>query len=710
MKRIPIILLALAAMLLTALAVSAQDVTKLKYPALNPVVIPKVEKVTLENGLRLYILEDNSLPIVRASVRLNCGGYLEPAEKVGLGTICGTVLRTGGTAKWTGDQIDEALESVGASVETSIGATSGSASMYTLAENLDLGMEVLAEVLRRPAFNQEKIDLAKVGLRSGISRRNDDPFSIGIREFLKAVYGADSPFARYPEYATVDAVTRTDLMMFHQACFHPENVQLAIWGAVNKDEIIAKVKQYFGDWEKGSFPVPPPPKVDYKYEQGIYYAEKADVNQTNIIMGHVGGFVTDPDYPALIVMNNILGGSFASRLFNNVRSKEGLAYSVGGAYTANVAYPGTFYSFASTKSETTAKAIKEIIKQIKSMQTIPPTPAEMSIGKDGYLNSFVFNFDSRSEVISRMMYYDFYGLPEDFLAKEKESVEKVTPADVMAAANRAIHSDALKIVVVGKGADFETPLDQLGLGTVANLDITIPANVPKKELVITDENLAKGKALLTKAATAHGGLKAIKAVKSVSMKGVSTVSTPGGDFPIPVEMLYQFPDKVRSQADVMGNKMIDIRNGETGWKMDRTGAFVPKTPDDIKQDAVETARNTILLLGQSDSPTLKAVYAGEGDAGGKAVSLVAIVGDDGQPTVTLGIDPTSGQLLSKEYWGNGFMGEGNMQEVYSDFKKSGAVLMPMSTLQNMNGQKMMVVSITELVINGAVPPGSFDKP
>lgn len=711
MKRMSILTLALAALLLGALSVSAQDVTKLKFPALNPITIPKVEKVTLDNGLRLYILEDNSLPVVRASVRINCGGYLEPADKVGLAQICGQVLRTGGTSKWTGDQIDEALESVGASVETNIGNLSGSASMYTLTENLDLGLEVLAEVLRRPAFAQDKIDLAKVGIRSGISRRNDDPFSIGIREFIKAIYGPDSPYSRYPEYATVDAVSKSDLVMFHQICFHPENFQIAIWGDIKKDDIVSKMKQYFGDWEKGQVPIPQPPKVDYKYEQGVYYVAKEDVNQSNIILGHIGGLVTDPDYPALIVMNNILGGSFASRLFNNVRSKEGLAYSVGGAYTANVTYPGTFYSFASTKSETTAKAINEIIKQIKSMQTIPPTPAEMSIGKDGYLNSFVFNFDSRSEVIGRMMYYDFYGLPEDFLAKEKESVEKVTPEDVMAAAKRAIHSDALRIVVVGKGEDFETPLDQLGLGPVTTLDITIPAAAPKRELAVTDENLAKGKAILAKSAAAHGGLKAIKAVKTVSVKGVNTVSTPQGDFPFNVEMIYQLPDKIRQKMDVMGQTFYDIRNGDAGWKSDpRAGTMVPKTADDIADDKKETLRNTVILLGQSDSPNLKACYAGEGEAGGSPVELVAILGEDGKAYVTVGIDPKSGNLVSKEYWGPTMMGEGNVQEVFGDFSKSGGVLMPMSTTVSMNGQKVMVVKLSEMTVNGTVPAGSFEKP
>lgn len=710
MKRMMYFIASLAAVLLVALPLAGQNVSKIKFPPLNQIAIPDVERVTLDNGMRLYILEDPSLPVVRASVRVNCGAYLEPPTKLGLAQICGQVLRTGGTAKWTGDQIDAALEAVGASVETSIGATSGTASMFTLSENLDLGLEVLAEVLRRPKFSQEKIDLAKVGMRSNISRRNDDPFGIGIREFLKVVYGAESPYARVPEYATVDAVAQDDLKLFHLAFFHPENMQLAIWGDVRKDDIVAKVNQYFGDWAKGNVPVPQPPKVDYAYESRVYFVNKEDVNQTNILIGHIGGYMTDPDYPALIVMNNVLGGSFASRLFNNVRSKEGLAYAVGGAYTASITYPGAFYSFASTKSETTGKAIKEIINQIKSMQTLPPSPAEMSIGRDGYLNSFVFNFDDRSELISRMMTYDFYGLPEDYLAKEKSAVEKVTAADVVAAAKKNIHSDELKIVVIGKGSDFETPLDQLGLGPVDTLDITIPAGAPKQELAITPENLAKGKELLTKAATTHGGLKAIKAVKTVSAKGVSNVSTPGGDFPIPVEMVYQFPDKIRTQADVMGQKIVDIRNGDVGWKTDRTGGFAEKSADEIKEDAIETARNTLILLSRVEDPNLKAVYAGDGEIDGTKVSKVAILSENGEAFVTVGIDAISGQIRSKEYWGKGVMGEGNLMEVYSDYKKSGAVMMPMTTIQNLDGQKVMVTGLTEVTINGVVPPGSFDKP
>ena len=157
-------------------------------------------------------------------------------------------------------------------------------------------------------------------------------------------------------------------------------------------------------------------------------------------------------------MNNILGGGFGNRMFNTIRSKEGLAYGTSATYTANISYPGFFYGYVGTKSETTAKAIREVIKVIKSMQTDPPTAEEMDRAKNAYLNSFVFNFDTKGEVVTRMMSYDYHGLPEDFLQQTKEKVEQVTSADVVAAAMKNLRPDALQVVFVGKGEDFDMPL------------------------------------------------------------------------------------------------------------------------------------------------------------------------------------------------------------------------------------------------------------
>ncbi len=694
---------------LLAMAVTAQDVDKLKYPTLHQVEIPQVERITLDNGMRLYLLQDRSLPVFNASVRVNCGSYLEPADKVGLAGICGSVMRTGGTQKWTGDQIDEALEAVGGSVESFIGLESGGARVDILSDYTDLGLEVLSQVLRYPVFDQDKIDLAKVQTRSGISRRNDDPQQIAVREFKRVIYGPESVYARNVEYATVNAISRDDLVKFHAAYFHPQNIQIAIWGDFDRDSLLAEVNKYFGDWKKEGDPVAPLPQVDYKFGNHVYYINKPDVNQTNILLGHIGGLVTDPDYADLIVMNNILGGGFGSRLFNTVRSKEGLAYSASGVYTANIKYPGIFYSYASTKSETTVKAVKAIISEIKRMQVDAPTPDEMRMGKDGYLNSFVFNFDSRAEIVNRLMNYDFNGLPEDFLFKTKDEVEKVDPPAVLAAAQKNLRPDALNIIVVGKGSDFEMPLDQAGLGPVTNVDITIPSAEQKTELTVTPDNLKKGQELLTKAVQANGGLDNFKKVNAISSKGVLTIMAQGREFPLNFESMTVYPDKNLQVMTMMGQKMYNIRNGNTGWKTGQTGEVVAMTEDDIASSDEDMSRNTISIFRQADKPTYQPVYDGTGTLNDVSVEYLAIVNKDGDKVCRFAFD-TNGKLVGKSYWGQTPSGEGNIQEVYSDFQDIKGIKIPMSTSRLLEGKPAMKVSISEYNVNPVIPDNAFNKP
>ncbi len=710
-KNIASMMVLILLLTLAAVSAKAQDVDKLKFPKLSELEVPEVDRVTLDNGIRLYLLEDKSLPLFNVSVRVNCGSYLEPEDKVGLAEICGTVMRTGGTAKWTGDEIDELLEGVGATVETFIGTVSGGARVNVLNEYTDLGLEVLAEILRRPIFDEDKIELAKVQERSAIARRNDDPQNITFREFRKAVYGANSPYARHTEYATINTITRDDLMAFHKAYFHPQNVQMAIWGDFDREALLSKINEYFGTWERAGEPVPEPPEVKYEFDSKVHYAQKTDVNQSNIVIGHIGGFVTDDDYAARIVMNNVLGGSFGSRLFNSVRSREGLAYAVFGVYTANIAYPGVFYNFASTKSESTGKAVQEIIKEIKRIQTDPPDDDEMRTGKDGYLNSFVFKFDTKQEVVTRLMNYDFYGLPEDFVFQEKENVEKVTPADVIAAAKKNLHPEALRILVVGKGEDFDMPLEQLGFGQVDTIDIAIPSAEEQKELAVTPENLKKGMEILQKAVQAHGGLDNFKKIKSLSIKGTFLLSMRGTEIPIAVEWLRVFPDKSKSVMSVMGQKIVQIRNGNIGWKTDQaTMQLTAMTEEDIAETDEEWSRTTIRIFAASDDPYYQAVYDGTGELDGRPISFVALIDKDGEQICRLAISSGSHELVGKYYYTETPLGAGTVEETVSNFSEISGVRLPMTTVRNLSGQKLSETVIAEFIINGEIPPDAFDKP
>jgi zinc protease len=449
-----------------------KDYKNLHYPRLAEIQMPEVKKVTLDNGIKLFLVEDHQLPLINVSAKIRTGSIYEPADKTGLASICGEVMRTGGTKTRTGEQIDETLESIAASVETGIGLDSGSANISVLKEDIDTALEILSDILQNPAFPEDKIELAKIKRRTEISRRNDNPGFIARREYSKMIYGPNSIYARQTEYATINKITRDDLVNFHKQFYYPNNVRLAVWGDFDSDQMIKKIENAFKDWKKGNIVLPPLPDVAYQYKQTVNLVSKDDLNQSNICLGHIGTTMNDPDYFALVLMNRVLGQGFTSRLFKNIRSRMGLAYSISGNYAANYAYPGTFLVACQTKSQATIKAINAMKDEIKRITEEEVTDDELSVAMESFINTFVFNFDTKGKIISRLVDYDYYGYPEDFIFQIRRNVEKVTKKDILQVSQKHLKPDSLQILVIGRPADFDQPLDSLG--SVNKIDVTIP--------------------------------------------------------------------------------------------------------------------------------------------------------------------------------------------------------------------------------------------
>ena len=204
------------------------------FGPLNPIKMPKIQRAELPNGIKLFLVEDHEYPTIDMWAAIRTGSVYEPADKIGLAAMTGTVLRTGGTQSKTGDQIDRELETIAASVETGIGDTSGSIRVSVLKEDFDKALAVLADVLMHPAFREDKINLAKIQQKSMIARRNDDIGSITYREFDRLMYGKDSPYARQTEYATIDAITRQDLVDFLQRLLPSEQHPAWRSGAISR--------------------------------------------------------------------------------------------------------------------------------------------------------------------------------------------------------------------------------------------------------------------------------------------------------------------------------------------------------------------------------------------------------------------------------------------------------------------------------------------
>jgi zinc protease len=437
-------------------------------PAFHPWEPKRIE---LPNGMVIFLLEDHELPLIEGVARIRGGSREEPANKAGLVDIYGEVWRTGGTKTQTGDQLDDFLEIRAARVETGNSADSTTISLSCLKGDFEDVFKVLVGLLREPEFRDDKVDLAQKEAFDAISRRNDDVNGIATRETTKLAYGPNNPYARQPEYATIAAVTRQDLIDWFNAHVSPNNIILGFSGDFSATEMEAKLRQVFAAWPKGAAWE----KKDLEFhpaKPGYYLISKDDVNQSNVRMVGLGTTRNSPDYFAIEVFNEAFGGGFSSRLLRTIRTAQGLAYSVGGGIGTAFDHPGILRLALGTKTGTTVESILALDVQIDDLTKNPISSEEIQQAKDTILNSFVFQFDSPKKVLRERMAYEFYGYPADFLAKYRQGIEKVGTADVARVAAKYLHKDQLAVLVVGKPSEFDKPLTSLG--PVKNVDISIP--------------------------------------------------------------------------------------------------------------------------------------------------------------------------------------------------------------------------------------------
>ena len=448
-----------------------KDWNKIQAPPLPAFEPQEPTRIQLANGMVIFLQPDHELPLITATADIRGGSIYLPANKAGLVSIYGDVWRTGGTKSKTGDQMDDFLEARAAKIETSGGSDSTSIGLDCLKGDFDAVFDLYLDLLHNPEFRQDKIELTKQQMYAAISRRNDSVDSIVGRETAILGYGKDNPYARVPEYATVAAITRDDLLNWHKQYVQPNNIIFGITGDFDPKAMEAKLRQAFESWPKG----PAAKSPDIKFtdpKPGYYLVKKSDVNQSSINLLSLGIKRDNPDYFAVSVMNEIFGGGFSSRLFNNVRAAQGLAYNVGGGVGAGFGHVGLTDVEMETKSASTVEGIDALYKEIDGMRSNASTPAELKRAKDQILNSFIFRFDTPEKVLREKMLYEFYHYPLNFLEQYRSQVEKVTAEDVSRVAKKYLHKENLAVLVVGNAEEFGTPLTKLG--QVQDVDITIP--------------------------------------------------------------------------------------------------------------------------------------------------------------------------------------------------------------------------------------------
>jgi zinc protease len=669
----------------------------LKYPPLPQVKIPEPAEFTLSNGMRILLLEDHELPLIRGLALIRTGNLLDPPDKRGLSQAMADVLRSGGTKSKTGDQIDEELENIAGSVEAGMDETSASMSFSGLKETADQVLAVFKDVLTNPEFRQDKLDLTLLQYRSAIARRNDDAGDIPSRELTRILYGPDTPYGWQPEYEHLARITRQDLVAFYQRYYFPKNIMLAVYGDFSAAEMHDKLEKLMADWKVEQSPAPAFPAFTAKAAPGVYFAPREDVTQTFFSIGHLGGTLRDPDYPALEVAANILGEGFSSRLISRIRTQLGYAYSIGASWSANYNHPGTFRIGGSTKSMTTVETVQAIREEVDKLRTTEVTEKELDEAKQAVLNSFVFNFDSPAKTLNRVMRYEYFGYPKDFLFQYQKAIAAVTRADVLRVAKEHIRPEDLAIVAVGNPKEFGKPLATLG--KINELDLTIPE--PKQELAKSDAgSLARGKQLVQRAQQAMGGADKLAAVKDATYAAELALEAAAGGFKVKQVSMYLAPDQLRQEQELPFGKIIAYTDGKTGWLSTPQG--VQAMPAEVlKQAQGELFREpyALMLSDRDSSRTVNAV-------GENAVEISAASG----LRVTIEFDPATGLPAREVYTEPGQNGApAETVDIFSDWRDIAGIKMPYKAIQQENGVKMLEITVSEYKINSGLAAAELSK-
>ncbi len=681
----------------------AAELEKIKTPPLPPFHPQIPKRIVLPNGMVLLLQEDHELPLIDGMMRIRGGSLIEPASKVGLVSIYGEVWRTGGTKDKTGDQLDDFLEARAAKVETDGAGDSTSVSFSCLKQDFEDVFKIFVDVLQNPAFREDKIGIAKSQLDTGIARRNDDIDDIARRVATQLAYGPKNPYARFPEYATVAAVNRDDLVQWHQRFVHPNNIIFGVVGDFDSKAMEGRIRQSFESWTKG--PEAPRQEISFHPEKPqTYFVSKEDVNQSNIQMVTLGLERNNPDYFAVEVMNYAFGGGFSARLTKDLRTIKGLAYAVGGGIGSAFDHPGIFRLAMGTKSATTAEAVEGLKQELTKLVNDPPNGEELTVAKDTILNTFIFNFDSKEKVLHEQMSYEFYGYPLDFLDRYRAGIEKTTAEDVARVVKKYVHPEQFATLVVGNPGELGNQL--ASIGPVQNWDVTIPPPPGKTATAIEVSN-PQGRALIAKVVEATGGTAKLQSIKSVEQKVAVVRKTAQGDMPLELDSLTVFPDRQRTKIETPMGTMTLVYSPQASF-MDAAGE-TRNLPDTQRSDIEQNIRRELLnVLQHADDPNFKFAADGSESVDGVQAEVLNI-NADGAP-VRWWVDPASGRVLRSSAQRVGQAGPVQQVIDYSDWKAVDGITLPFKRTIKEDGKDAGTAEIKQVQLNPPVEPKLFEKP
>lgn len=433
--------------------------------------LPAIKKTKLSNGLNVWIVEQNELPIVSMNLVVNTGGAADPTDRAGLAAFTANLMNNG-TKTRDATAISNQLQALGANVNSMAQWDSANVTLQSLTKNLDAALDIYADVVTNPSFPDSELNTQKMRALVGLRQRKDNPNAIASVVYSSLLYGKSHPYGKSlsGDETSIKALTKAELERFYQTYYRPNNATLIVVGNTNEKTVMPKLEKAFAGWKSADVPKVDVPKDVAFDAPAIYIVDKPGAAQSVVTIGQVGVSRDNPDYYPLRVMNTILGGQFSARVNMNLREDKGYTYGARTAWNFRRG-AGPFEASADVQTAVTKESVVEFMKELNGIRgSIPVTTAELEYNKQSVIRSYPSGFETVGQISGQLAQLVTYGLPDSTFNDFITNINKVTLADINRVANKYLTPDKMAILIVGDRSVIEPRLAEIGGWSIKHLD------------------------------------------------------------------------------------------------------------------------------------------------------------------------------------------------------------------------------------------------